>query len=122
VREDKFKDKKKEGHRRGERHRGKDHGSHQRGAKTFRRGRAIAFLEMLNLKRATIKKQLEEPEFQAINQILLGELKAIDLVINEFVQVFEIQEGEAMDFPSEKKSDETFAIDHKDGDESDETN
>jgi len=77
---------------------------------------------MLNLKRATIKKQLEEPEFQAINQILLGELKAIDLVINEFVQVFEIQEGEAMDFPSEKKNDETFAIDHKDGDESDETN
>jgi hypothetical protein len=89
---------KQEGHhRRGERHKGKEAGSHPRGAKTFRRGRAIAFLEMMNLKRTTIKKQLEEPEFQSIQQILIGELKAIDMVINEFVQVFEIHESEMME-------------------------
>lgn len=70
----------------------KEH-SHHRGAKTFRRGRAIVFLEMMNLKRSTIKQQLTEPEFQSINQILIGELKAMDLVINEFVQLFEIQES-----------------------------
>jgi hypothetical protein len=89
---------KQEGHhRRGERHKGKEAGSHPRGAKTFRRGRAIAFLEMMNLKRTTIKKQLEEPEFHSIQQILIGELKAIDMVINEFVQVFEIHESEMME-------------------------
>lgn len=84
-------------HRRGERHKGNEAGSHHRGAKTFRRGRAIAFLEMMHLKRATIKKQLEEPEFQSIHQILIGELKAIDMVINEFIQVFEIHKSEMME-------------------------
>ncbi|MED3572542.1 hypothetical protein [Cytobacillus praedii] len=94
MRNEKFKEFKKEGHHRGERSRGKEHHSHQRGPKTFRRGRAIAFLEMLNLKRNTIKEQLEKPEFQSINQILVGELKAIDMVINEFMQLFELHEME----------------------------
>ncbi|RXI96200.1 hypothetical protein DS745_20880 [Anaerobacillus alkaliphilus] len=66
----------------------------QGGPKTFRRGRAIAILETLNLKRSTIKQQLEQPEFQSIQQILVGELKALDMVINEFTQLFEIQENE----------------------------
>jgi hypothetical protein len=97
---------KQEGHhRRGERHKGREAGSHPRGAKTFRRGRAIAFLEMMNLKRTTIKKQLEEPEFQSIQQILIGELKAIDMVINEFIQVFEIYESEMMNPTFVKRGD-----------------
>ena len=75
-------------------HRGKDHAAHHRGPKTFRRGRAIAFLDMMNLKRSTIKEQLDQPEFQSIQQILVGELKAIDMLINEFIQLFEIQENE----------------------------
>ena len=88
-----YKEFRKEGHHRGERHRGRDGSSH-RGPKTFRRGRAIAFLEMMNLKRATIKQQLEQPEFQSIEPILIGELKAIDMVINEFIQLFDIHESE----------------------------
>ncbi|MFN2746395.1 MULTISPECIES: hypothetical protein [unclassified Bacillus (in: firmicutes)] len=80
------KDFKKDGYHRGERHKG--------GPKTFRRGRAITFLETLHLKRATIKQQLEEPEFQSIQQILVGELKAIDMIINEFTRLFEIDESE----------------------------
>jgi len=64
------------------------------GAKTFRRGRVIAFLHMLRLKRSTIKQQLDEPEFQSIRQTLVGELKAIDMIINEFIQLFEIHESE----------------------------
>ena len=84
---------KHEGHHRGAHHKGHEH-SEQRGPKTFRRGRALAFLEMMTLKRSTIKQQLEQPEFQEINQILLGELKAIDLLINEFTQLFEIHEDE----------------------------
>ncbi|MGE7928905.1 hypothetical protein [Lysinibacillus xylanilyticus] len=95
MRSEKFKEFREDGHHRGGRHRGRD-GSHQRGAKTFRRGRAIAFLEMMNLKRATIKQQLEQPEFQSIQPILVGELKAIDMVINEFIQLFEIHESEMM--------------------------
>jgi hypothetical protein len=108
MRNEKFKDFKKEGHHRGERYKGKDHSSQQRGPKTFRRGRAIAFLEMMKLKRSTIKEQLEKPEFQSINQILVGELKAIDMVINEFIQLFEIHESEAME-TTNKKNEETEA-------------
>ncbi|WP_071394334.1 hypothetical protein [Bacillus tuaregi] len=74
-------------------HRGKGH-SHHHGAKTFRRGRAIAFLERMKVKRATIMEQLDKPEFESIQQVLVGELKAIDMVVNEFSQLFEIEESE----------------------------
>ena len=70
----------------------KENHVHHRGAKTFRRGRAITFLERMDLKRSTIKKQLETPELQTINPILVGELKAIDMVIDEFVELFELYE------------------------------
>ncbi|MDT8858640.1 hypothetical protein N0O92_00260 [Alkalihalobacillus sp. MEB130] len=105
MKTEKWKDFKNEGDYRSGRHKGKGH-SRQHGPKTFRRGRAIAFLEMMNLKRATIKKQLDEPEFQSIHQILIGELKAIDLVINEFRQLFEIHENEILD-PSMVESNES---------------
>lgn len=91
-----FREHMREGHHRGGRHRDME-GAPQRGAKTFRRGKAISFLEMLHVKRATIKQQLEQPEFQSIQQILVGELKAIDLVIQEFSQLFDIQENETND-------------------------
>ncbi|PLS09584.1 hypothetical protein [Neobacillus cucumis] len=94
------------GHHRGDRHKRKDHDHHHRGAKTFRRGRALAFLEMMNLKRSTIKQQLEAPEFQSIQPILLGELKAMEMVINEFVQLFELHEFEAADADSKKTEEE----------------
>lgn len=87
---------KREGRHHGRRHGGEE-GSHQRGAKTFRRGRAIAFLERMHLKRSTIKQQLDQPEFQSIQPILVGELKAIDMVISEFIQLFEINEDEMDD-------------------------
>ncbi|TQR29011.1 hypothetical protein C7Y47_19165 [Lysinibacillus sphaericus] len=103
MRSEKMKEFREEGHHRGGRYRGRD-GSHQRGPKTFRRGRAIAFLEMMKLKRTTIKQQLEQPEFQSIQPILVGELKAIDMVINEFIQLFEIHESETM-APSDSEED-----------------
>lgn len=87
----------REGYHRG--HRGKG----SRGAKTFRRGRAVAFLQIMQLKRSTIKQQLDEPEFESIRQVLVGELKAIDMVINEFVQLFEIQENEMKDSTMNKE-------------------
>nr|WP_248509731.1 hypothetical protein [Sporosarcina sp. NCCP-2222] len=82
------------GHQQGERRRGREGGPSRGGAKTFRRGRVLAFLETLQVKRGTIADQLKKTEFQSIEQILIGELKAIDLVIDEYKNLFEIQEGE----------------------------
>ena len=76
----------------GRQRRGED--AHHRGAKTFRRGRAIAFLERLEVKRDTLKKQLDTPELQSINPILVGELKAIEMVMDELIQVFDLYECE----------------------------
>ncbi|WP_026567415.1 hypothetical protein [Bacillus sp. UNC41MFS5] len=99
---------------RGEGYKRKDKDSHHRGAKTFRRGRAIAFLEMMNVKRSTIMKQLEAPEFQSINQVLVGELKAIDMIINEFVQLFELHEMDAIDSINKTEEEEISSIATKD--------
>ena len=102
-----------EGRYRGRRHGGEE-GVHQRGAKTFRRGRAIAFLERMYLKRSTIKQQLDQPEFQSIEPILIGELKAIDTVISEFVQLFEINEDEMADCKSTvDANEEGIEVDEK---------
>ncbi|MFS0780154.1 hypothetical protein [Bacillus sp. 1P06AnD] len=84
----------KDRHTRGEGYKRRDQQNYTRGAKTFRRGRAIAFLEILNTKRSTLKQQLSSPELQAINPIIAGELKAIEMVIEEFVQLFELYESE----------------------------
>ncbi len=104
---------KREGRHRGRRH-GGDEDASQRGPKTFRRGRAIAFLERMHLKRSTIKQQLEQPEFQSIQPILVGELKAIDMVISEFIQLFEINEDEMADSnKSVDANEEGIVVDEK---------
>ena len=62
------------------------------GAQTFRRGRALHFLERLELRRSTLAGQLEESAFESIRPVIAGELKAVDGIIREFVQVFELHE------------------------------
>ncbi|WP_277584767.1 hypothetical protein [Psychrobacillus antarcticus] len=64
------------------------------GAKTFRRGRALAFYDMMNMKSIALKKQLETPELQSINPIIVGELKAVEMLMEEFSQLFELYEVE----------------------------
>ncbi|WP_372632935.1 hypothetical protein [Cohnella sp.] len=95
-----------EGGDRGRGHRGESHGhghGHRgsrgfqggreaRGAQTFRRGRVLMFLEQLRVKRATLARQLAQPEFEAIRPVLSGELKALDQVIEEYVHLFDLQE------------------------------
>lgn len=77
------------------------------GAKTFRRKRAIMFLEHLETKRNVLKKQLETPELQTANSIIVGELKATEAILAEFVQMFELYEFEEYaKFQIEHKSDE----------------
>ncbi|RIX50231.1 hypothetical protein D3P08_20470 [Paenibacillus nanensis] len=71
-------------------HKGERH--HHHGAQTFRRGRALEFLERLTIKRNTLRQQLSAPEFQEIKPMLQGELKALELVMEEFVRHFELHE------------------------------
>lgn len=99
----------RERHPHGEDKRGKDKRSHHRGAKTFRRGRALAFLERMDSKRSTLKRQLETPELQSINPILVGELKAIESVIDEFVQLFEIHEVAETEETNEKDEKRAYS-------------
>ncbi len=119
MEEKRYKDLKKEGHHRGGRYKGREDAPH-RGAKTFRRRRAIDFLERMQLKRSTIKQQLDKPEFQSIHPILVGELKAIDMVIDEFVQLFEIHANEVTDTLSNNEESENLAKDSKKSLENDE--
>ncbi|PSL40983.1 hypothetical protein B0H99_103116 [Planomicrobium soli] len=93
----------------GERLRRKDFHSQPKGAKTFRRGRAIAFLEKMEQRRATLKKQLETPELQTIYPILVGELKATETIIDEFVLLFELNEfKKTAKENSKREEDETI--------------
>ncbi|WP_174887608.1 hypothetical protein [Cohnella herbarum] len=84
---------------RGHGHRGERNGERHRhaanGAQTFRRGRILVFLEQLKVKRVTLARQLNEPEFQTIQQVLCGELKALDQVIEEYIHLFELQDDDA---------------------------
>ncbi|NWL87964.1 hypothetical protein DMN77_10220 [Paenibacillus sp. 79R4] len=66
---------------------------HSKNAQTFRRGRALAFLERLNIKRSTLVQQLEQPEFESIKSVISGELKATDAIIEEFIHTFELREA-----------------------------
>jgi hypothetical protein len=69
------------------------HHGHKRSAQTFRRGRAIAFLEKLNVKRSTLLRQLNQPEYESIKPVISGELKAVDAIIQEFIHTFELSEA-----------------------------
>ncbi|PWW08652.1 hypothetical protein DFQ01_101377 [Paenibacillus cellulosilyticus] len=81
------------GHRHEEGHEHGGHGKHRfHSAQTFRRGRALAFLETLSLKRATLLQQLNQPEYEAIKPVISGELKATDAIIQQFIHAFELRE------------------------------
>lgn len=80
-------------------------------AQTFRRGRAVAFLERLHIRRATLLRQLNEPEYEAVKQVIGGELKAVDAIIDEFVHAFELYEE-----PAENESGEGGESERKDAD------
>ncbi|WP_135548109.1 hypothetical protein [Paenibacillus cymbidii] len=79
-------------------HGGGRHGRHGeredgRNAQTFRRGRALAFLDRLQLRRSTLERQLARPELSGIRDVIGGELKATDQIIEEFIHAFELYEA-----------------------------
>lgn len=65
---------------------------HPKSAQTFRRGRAIAFLDKLNINRSTLQRQLEDPQFESIKPVISGELKATEMIIEEFIHMFQLHE------------------------------
>lgn len=77
----------RQGRRREEGHGGREGGKM---AQTFRRGRALSFLDNLTVKRETLKKQVNDPDFEAIREVVSGELKAVDQIIQEYIQAFEL--------------------------------
>lgn len=73
-------------------------------AQTFRRGRALAFLEKLTITRATLQRQLGDPAFEAIKPVISGELKATEAIMEEFINVFQLHELPEEDNPSEEEA------------------
>jgi hypothetical protein len=71
-------------------------------AQTFRRGRALAFLEKLTITRTTLLRQLNDPAFEAIKPVISGELKATEAIMEEFIHVFQLHELPEEDIPSEE--------------------
>ncbi|WP_223829629.1 hypothetical protein [Paenibacillus arenilitoris] len=58
-----------------------------------------------------MKRQLEDPAFEAIKPVISGELKATEAIIEEFIQMFQLHEvasnTEAVQSdPSEEPNDE----------------
>jgi len=106
----------KRGHRDPSEHRGHGHfnkenrgemSDHQhKKAQTFRRGRAIAFLDKLNINRSTLQRQLNDPELEAIKQVISGELKATEAIIEEFIHMFQLHEILSEATPSEENNTE----------------
>ncbi|MBD7969392.1 hypothetical protein [Paenibacillus gallinarum] len=78
-------------------------GSHHKKVQTFRRGRAIAFLEKLQVNRSTLQRQLQDPQFESIKQVISGELKAIEMVMDDFIHMFQLDvtEGSVVDASEE---------------------
>jgi len=62
------------------------------GAQTFRRGKVLNFLERLYVRKSTLKKQMEQEEYQSMQETIKGELKALETVINELIQEFDLYE------------------------------
>lgn len=103
-------------HREGGRHR--DHGhrskhdkkdfsdSHPKSAQTFRRGRAVAFLDKLRVNRETLRRQLNDPQFESIKQVISGELKATEMIIDDFIHMFQLHELSSED---ERKTEDNNA-------------
>ncbi|MFD1956867.1 hypothetical protein ACFSL6_27560 [Paenibacillus thailandensis] len=90
----------KHGHREHREHRGHGHKHgmrefaehHSKSAQTFRRGRAIAFLDKLMVNRSTLQRQLNDPQFESIKSVISGELKATETIIEEFIHMFQLHE------------------------------
>lgn len=63
---------------------------HPNSAQTFRRGRAVAFLDALLVNRSTLQRQLNDPEYESVRPMIAGELKATEAISRQFVHTFQL--------------------------------
>lgn len=59
-------------------------------ALTFRRAKIEDYLHRLWVRKAVLKNQLEQEEFKSLEQYIKGEIKALDLIIKELADEFNI--------------------------------
>lgn len=72
----------------------------------------VAFLNRLNVKHNILKRQLPKPELQSISRAITGEIKAIESVVHETAEPFEICKKEARNNrgkPDEKTPDKELS-------------
>ncbi|MUT68744.1 hypothetical protein [Paenibacillus sp. NEAU-GSW1] len=80
------------------------HHPHHKSAQTFRRGRAVAFLEKLKGNQATLQRQLNDPAFDAIKSVISGELKATESIMDAFIQMFQLHDHTADEISADLRS------------------
>lgn len=60
-------------------------------AQTFRRAKIEDYVTRLLVRKAVLKNQLEQSEYQDSRQLILGELKAVELIIQELAEEFSVE-------------------------------
>ncbi len=64
-------------------------------AETFRKRKVEDFIRRLNLRESILRKQLLQREFATNEQFLQGQLSAVDAIIQELVEEFDLNSVES---------------------------
>jgi hypothetical protein len=64
-------------------------------AETYRKSKIEHYAATLQLRKKTIKLQIEQEEFKGMRDYLQGQLSAIDLIVNELQAEFQLDETSA---------------------------
>ena len=59
----------------------------------YRRSRIEEFVNRLKARRFTLLAQIDQPEYKDLQLLIKGQLQALDMVIGEMQNEFEIEEG-----------------------------
>jgi hypothetical protein len=68
-------------------------------AATFRRGKIEEYVTRLRVRKAVLKNQLEQPEFQESARNIKGQMQAVDQIIAELAREFQIELPEGVTTP-----------------------
>lgn len=59
-------------------------------AQTFRKGKIEDYIFKLRIRKSVLNNQLKQKEFEKRSEIILGEIKATELIIEELKQNFDV--------------------------------
>lgn len=60
-------------------------------AQTFRKSKIENYVQKLRIRKSVLKNQLQQDEFSSSRETILGELKAVQLVLEELKTEFNVQ-------------------------------